>query len=190
MLVTNVLRDTSTNYTLRLIPDMNFTCNGTIVGFTVAGRQRKGPWRSMNPIIQIWRPGNCSNIYNKISSDKFAIADLCTEPSIIFQRSNANDQVWKCNLSTTNLSQVPVQAGDTLGLLLPPRRNASFQLSIMGVSRGPINYVFEDQKVLAVDLRSVTGTSVRMNQELPQITVQVESGMRSYLLDFILSDFV
>ena len=153
---------------------MNFTCNGTIVGFTVAGRQQRGPWRSMNPIIQIWRPGNSSNIYNKTSSDKFAIADLCTETSIKFQRSNANDQIWKCNLSTTNLL---VQAGDILGLLLPPRRNASFQLSIARVSRGPINYVFEDpeRQLLVVDLCDVTRMS--LNQDLPQIAVQVESGM-------------
>ena len=37
---------------IRLIPEMNFTCNCTITGYTFAGRLDDG---QENPMIQIWR---------------------------------------------------------------------------------------------------------------------------------------
>ena len=85
-------------------------------------------------------------------------------------------QVWYCNLSATN--RVPVQTGDILGFLLPPIQQSSFQLSFASVSRGPTNYVFENpQEMLsscpAVNLSKATSK----NRWLPQISVQVESGI-------------
>ena len=174
MLVAEILdvRDMSTNRTLRLIPEMNFACNGTIVGFTVAGRRRG---RSVNPIIQIWRQ-NSSNIYYRTYTSIAIIVDetVCENTSVVFQRAGDNDnQMWQCtNLSAKN--RVSVEAGDILGLLLPPRNDTSIQLSFARVSRGPTNYVFEDKELLAVDLRNTTG--MNLNQELPQLAVQVESG--------------
>ena len=173
VLVAEILdvRDMNTNHTLRLIPEMTFTCNGTIVGFTVAGRQRTE--RSMNPIVQIWRQNSSQNIYYRASVEEIVVdKETCGEISTVFQGSDdTDDQVW--NLNATN--RVPVQAGDILGLLLPPTNDTSFQLSFARVSRGPTNYIFEDQKeVLAVDLCNTTGTN--LNQELPQLAVQVKSG--------------
>ena len=122
VLVTDVFRDMSSNYTLRLLPEMNFACNGTIVGFTVAGRRRERP---MSPIIQIWRQ-NSSNVYNMTRTSIVIDEKVCADTSVIFQRSssNGNNRVWQCKLSTMN--QVPVQAGDILGLLLPPRNKLCF----------------------------------------------------------------
>ena len=42
----------------RLIPDMNFVCSGSTVGFTVAMNRKKGA--EEHPVIQIWRPDNYS----------------------------------------------------------------------------------------------------------------------------------
>ena len=177
MLVPEILDvcDMNTNHTLRLIPEMTFTCNGTIVGFTVAGRQ----WTegSVDPIVQIWRQNSSQNIYYRTSVDEIVVnKETCGETSTVSQGSSDNDQVWYCNLNATN--RVPVQAGDILGLLLPPRNDSSFQLSFARVSRGPTNYVFEDQEVQAVDLCNKTGT--KLNQEQPQIAVQVEPGLLYY----------
>lgn len=185
VLVANVFRYMNTKYILYLIPEMNFTCNGTIVGFTVAGRQRTGPRSTDDPIIQIWRQ-NSSNVYYKTNGSDIAMACAETFSRIVFQGSNINDQVWECNLSAINLHQVTVQAGDILGLLLPPRNNVSFHLSFARVSRGPTNYTFEEWPLLAVDLDV---TRMNSSRALPQIAVQVESGMQSYLLDFVLPDF-
>ena len=97
MLVTQISRNTSRDYALRLIPDMSFTCNGTIVGFTVAGRRRDD--RSDDPIIQIWRPQNTSQLttyYITNSSDSIAIDErVCAESSIVFQSNGeSRNQVW------------------------------------------------------------------------------------------------
>ncbi len=40
---------------IRLIPEMNFTCNGTITGFTFSGRMVNG---DLDPTIQIYRDNN------------------------------------------------------------------------------------------------------------------------------------
>ena len=39
---------------------MSFTCNGTIVDLTVAGRPEGRGMQSNSPIIQIWRPQTSS----------------------------------------------------------------------------------------------------------------------------------
>ena len=170
---------TNMNSTLRLIPEMSFTCNGSIVGFTVAGRPRRQ--REQDPMVHIWRQSSSQNVYYR-TNISFAVNDaVCPE---ISTESNDDRRVWQCNLNVTN--QVPVQAGDILGILLPPRSNASFQMAFATVSRGPTNYVFEKpEEVVDVNLSDVTWTSsVNQLQELPQISVQVESGTHVQLLDF------
>ena len=187
MLVTQISRDTSSNYTLRLIPDMSFTCNGTIVGFTVAGR-RRDDGRSDDPIIQIWRPQNTSQLstYYTNSSDFIAIDKrVCAESSIVFQQQGSNgdprDQVWNCNLIDAN--RVRVQAGDVLGLLLPPRINACFCLSIAGVSsKGPTNYVFESREFISHSTVNLCDATFENNQ-LPQIAIDFDSESGNNLLN-------
>ena len=137
VLVTEISTDMSSHYTLRLIPDMSFTCEGTIVGFTVAGMRRG--MQSNSPIIQVWRPQNTSqpSIYNN-TGNKIAIrVSVCAELSIVFlqdQDSANTNRINHCNLTDAN--RVPVQAGDVLDLLLLPRMDTSFRLSIAGVTSG------------------------------------------------------
>ena len=175
MLVTDILSpsDTSRNYTLRLIPDMRFTCNGTIVGFTVAGRTGRG-MQSNSPIIQIWRPQNTSQLstyYITNSSD--SIARVCAESSMQESNDTQDNQVWKCNLTDAN--RIPVQAGDVLGLLLPPKRDTSFRLSIAGVSsKGPTNYVFESREFISHSTVNLCDATF-VNNQLPQIAIDVDS---------------
>ena len=184
----NVLVARISNYnsgmtTLRLIPEMEFTCNGTIAGFTVAGRLRRGrnqPNRN-DPIIQIWRQNSSQlSIYYITNSQELAIdKGMCAESSIVFPQgsTDSRDQVWKCNLRDTN--RVPVQAGDVLGLLLPPQQNTSFRLSIARVSKGPTNHVFESQELT---YQTVNLSNAMFENNLPQIAVNVESGTMYALL--------
>ncbi len=116
------VRDVNSAVSTRVIPGMSFTCNGTIVGFTVAGRQGEG----QDPIIQIWRQDS-SNAY-RTSAEITINEAVCAEISIVLNiPERPDDQVWQCNLNVTN--QVLVQAGGILGLVLPPRNDASFQMS-------------------------------------------------------------
>ena len=174
MLVTKVFDDQSTIHTLRLIPEMTFTCNGTIVDFTVAGRQQTK--QSMNPIVQIWRQNSSQNIYYNTSEVTINEAECLDNFTVLQGSMEDNDQVWYCNLSATN--RVPVQAGDILGLLLPPMKQSSFQLSFASVSRGPTNYVFENPQEVPSSYPAVNLSNATFKDRywLPQISVQVESG--------------
>ena len=168
-----------TSYTLRLIPEMNFTCNGTIVGFTVAGWRRPSRDDFIPIEVQIWRKNSSLNSTYYITDNEFEIEineSVCTE---VFLQAIEGRQVWKCNLNATG-NQVEVQAGDVLGILLPPRTDISFLLSIARVSRGPTNYIFENQEVLpgssySPDSVNLSNASSK-NYQLPQIFVQIESG--------------
>ena len=181
--MTEIASDMSRDYTLRLIPNMSFTCNGTIVGFTVAGRRRVDC--PDYPTIQIWRQQNTSQLstyYITNSSDSIAIDErVCGKSAIVFPQESSDtedNQVWQCNLCAAN--QVPVQAGDVLGLLLPPRMNASFHLSIAGVnSKGPTNYVFESRELISHPTVNLCD-AMSENNQLPQIALDVVPGNTIY----------
>ena len=169
VLVTQISIDMSSHYTLRLIPDMSFTCNGTIVGFTVAGMIMRQGMQSNSPIIQIWRPQNISQLSYYNTDNEIAIgSSVCTE----FSQSN---RIWQCNLTDTN--RVQVQAGDVLDLLLPPRMDTSFNLSVAEISStGPINYVFESQELISDPTVNLYDAMFENNQ-LPQIAVDIVPGI-------------
>ena len=157
--------------TTRLIPEMSFTCNGTIVGFTVAGRQLSG--RSTDPIIQVWRENSSQpDVYYKTSTGIVIDEVVCAQTSIVFRGSN-DDRVLQCNLNEAN--QVSVQDGDIFGLKLPQRDNSTFRLTFASVSRGPTNHVFDEQDLSSPAVLCNAANS--MSQELPQIVLQVQSGI-------------
>ena len=87
---------------LRLFPSMRITCNGMLVGLSVAGETRNG---KAYPILQIWRlTGPTSNDYERISEYTFPIG--CT------QQPNLN--VWQCTVPS-----IDVEVGDIIGIDLP-----------------------------------------------------------------------
>lgn len=147
--------------------------------------------QSNSPIIQIWRPqtSQLSIYYNTGTIGR----SVCAESSmIVFSQespsTNHINLVWQCNLRAAN--QVPVQAGDVLGLLLPPTMDTSFRLSIAGVnSKGPTNYVFESRELIShptVNLCDATSE----NNQLPQIAIDVVPGISSYHNIKVLANFV
>ena len=143
-----------------VIPEMNFTCNGTITGYTFAGRMASG---DQNPMIQIWRQ-NCSHQageYYRTGAD-IVIDDALCEGGF----TEVFDRVFHCDLMDT--AHRAVQPGDVLGLELAPQSNDAIDLLFARVIRGPINYVFPSSS-----LRIVLSESDSVNQNLPQITFQV-----------------
>ena len=153
--------DTTTVVTV-LIPDMNFTCNGTLAGFTVAGRTPNG---QQNPRIQIWRE-NCSQpgVYYKTGPDVTLNGFVvCADGALRI----ASRTFW-CILDRN--FQIVVQPGDILGLELAPTDDDGFE--ILFTSGGPTNHVFHQRlDSTAVDLSSSSAV-----QQLPQITFALTSG--------------
>ena len=157
-----------------LIPDMNFTCNTTIAGFTLAGinRRKRG---QQDPVIQIWRENTSQHqigIYHKIGPAlSVNISDndsgVCDDGLIWI----ASRTYW-CILKKD--FRVSVQPGDILGLGLPPTSDDDFDISF--AEGGPMNYIFQQQmnSTTSVELSDLTSALA----QLPQIIFSLISGIK------------
>jgi hypothetical protein len=163
----------------RLIPEMNFACNGVITGYTAALRNRNG---DQDPVIQIWRknpsqPGSYYKTSLGIAIENALCVDGLTEVA-----SGHRVTVFHCNLDQTRVS-VSVQAGDILGLELPAGDNDDIRLAFARVSSGPTNYVFDtSESQLSMYSRALLMPD-RIVRELPQITLEIGSG--KYIINFM-----
>ena len=115
----------------RLIPDLKFTCSGTIMRVRVAGRPQQDSNQSMR--LQIWRRNVTERTgkFKRINSivlpsacEKMAYKMLMMTPG--GPNSNMMFQQYECTLKQ-NIS-VLVKTGDILGIELPSE-HSSFKLS-------------------------------------------------------------
>ena len=149
-----------------LIPDMNFTCSGTLAGFTFAGINRNEGHQ--DPQIQIWRekPGGYYELGHAIAVNISKEDIVCADGLI---RPKAGSRILRCILNED--FQLAIQARDMLGLELPPMYDNDFDI-LFTRGRGPNNYVFH---------RSLNSTVILSHrdeeiQQLPQITFSLTSG--------------
>ena len=153
-------RTSSSRVTTLLIPEMNFTCNATIIGFIVAGTRFD---REPHSQVQIWRKNN-SHVYYLAGNFSMDTAGkgstVCVAERIIVGNTR-----W-CILH--NNLQVSVQPGDIFGLELPSTNGDE----IFFTSGGPVNYIFEHQLDSNVNL-SHNETNV---EQLPQIVFNLTAG--------------
>ena len=99
---------------------MRITCNGMLVGLSVAGETRKKGNRNY-PILQIWRPtSSTSNDY--ISEYPFPIG--CTQLDL-------PNNVWQCTISPS----INVEMGDIIGINLPRNRDRNSAFGIYFTSQ-------------------------------------------------------
>ena len=129
-------RAESQSVTTRLIPEMKFGCNGTIVGYkVVASPNQNGNY---HPKILVWRPNTTTQgLYYKLPSDIPIVHTNPPSPPCV--RSTYSNSVIQCTLSES--AQVRVQSGDILGLELPPTDDDRREIYFM--SGGPTNLVFQ-----------------------------------------------
>ena len=149
-----------------LIPDMSFTCNLTIVAFTVAAVNRRG---DRDPMIQIWRenssqPGNYYKIERPIPVNNDLVVCADGLPAIDAPKR----RLYWCILNKE--FQTSVEFGDILGLEIPPTEDNDFDIWL--TSGGPPNYVFDGRLNSTVDLSENT----TVVQQLPQISFGFTSG--------------
>lgn len=149
-----VYRISSPASSTRLIPDMNFTCNGVIAGYRAAGIQG-------SPVIQVWRKNG--SLYSNTTAGIVIDGNLC-KGGLEMCADLQDDRVLCCDLNRT-ITNVPVQLGDILGLDLP--RNSG--LAFAAASRAPTNYIF------GAETSSPLALSSNKQNILPQISLQIES---------------
>ena len=122
-------------------------------------------------MIQIWRENNSEpGEYYRTGATITIEEALCMGGF-----TEVLDRVFRCDLNET--VQVSVQPGDILGLELPSANNDAIALSFASITKGPINYVFNVEK-LPSSLTAVLSESDSVNKDLPQITTKV-SGVLS-----------
>ena len=120
----------TTNMTILLIPEMNFTCTASVVGFIVSGRDlNDGPHSQ----VQIWH----KNIISQISGRYYRVP-LGNIPiyygSCVAMQEIVGD-TYLCILHDD--FRVSVQPGDILGLELP----ATSSDEILFTNRGPTKLI-------------------------------------------------
>ena len=154
-----------------IIPEMNFTCSGVIVGYTIAGSGQGIPAAT----IQVFREDSSQpHVYYNISASLAIDGSLCVELAQLY----TNDNVFHCQLNktTTNISFLP---GDILGLEFIP---STSRLAFARVTEGPTNYVFQR---VTVSTRPLTRSSTF--EALPQVTLETESGKPLMMISFRLT---
>ena len=162
---------------IRLIPEMNFTCRSTIVKVIVAGRPQNGGLQNnmmRKPMkLQIWRLENPTIVdgrYQRAENINLMF-NICREINVNEIRINLynNISIYECILKKN--VQVSVEPGDIIGIELPPEPIANFELYSVTES-GLTNYIFErtrDHRSFIIDLcnRTIEATV------LPLVRVEV-----------------
>ena len=149
-----------------LIPDMNFTCNGTLAGFAFVGINRHDG--DQDPKIQIWRKNSSEpGFYYKIGAEiavNISENGACDDglPTIA-------NRMYFCVLKKQ--FQVLLQPGDILGLELPPAHDNDFDI-LFTRGEGPMNYLFHQKLNSTVQLSE----NDSVVQQLPQISFSLTSG--------------
>ena len=143
---------------------MRITCNGMLVGLSVAGQTRSGVDYH---ILQIWRPtGPTSNDYERISEYTFPIG--------CFQLPN---NVWRCTVISPSIH---VEVGDIIGINLPRNRRtaAAFEMFFTSPSSST-SYILSNTSVSTF---SVPGSTAASAQPVLTLNIQ-EQGIYKLCLE-------
>ena len=166
--------DHSGTTTTILIPEMNFTCIGKLVGFAFTGINRHEG--EQDPKVQIWRQKCSQNltesqpgVYHKIGP---AIAVNISQDAVCADGipKIASRTHW-CILNEA--FQVSIQPGDILGLELPPSNDNDFDI-LFTRGGGPTNYAFHQRLQYSANISN--RDSVVQVQQIPQITFTLTPG--------------
>ena len=144
---------------------MRFTCNGTIVGFTVTGKNSDTGVH--DPKIQVWTEdkAECGS-YQKLASEIVLHQSSCSTLTPL--KSLMQVVMFHCALKPA--LQVSVEYGDILAIELPPINDSDFDLYF--TDGGPTNYVFQQQLSSEID----TINRSHVVEEQPEITLDIASG--------------
>ncbi len=146
---------------------MNFTCHGTIVGWTVTGRKIES--KTQYPELQVWRADPSQGLDYYYKPDQ----DIPVDPEGLACEivTQACDQIFQCRLREAN--QVSVQPGDILGVEIPQLINSGFLLYFISTPGTQDHFIYRQQ------LSSSVNTSthyIRQFDDQLLISLEIESG--------------
>ena len=150
----------------RIIPDMMFTCTGTVVKWRAAGMYDS---ESVNAMLDIWRErSDVFGTYDKVATIELGTCGSGVEATQVTGLSD----VYECTLPES--MRVSVEPGDIVGIEIARRRDYNFRLYFDDTNGGPTNYEFDGQ-FSTVTLSQSDSTS----QDQPQISLNVEIAVQT-----------
>ena len=151
----------------RIIPHINFTCNGSITKWIVgADWVGMGANRVHFPNLQVWRSTGVVNVYTRVGSTTLSFASENTTGIYEFTPSQP----------------VEFRNGDILGIFQPS--DSRSRLRLYYENNGPTNYYEETgNNVVEPPLDTFTITEGTSTQnDLPLITVEISKFLVLYSL--------
>ena len=147
----------------RVIPAINFACNGSITGWSILASWRRDGSRDSYPYLLIWRS-------TSTGGDRYTL-EARTE---LFVSDNGRDNR---NYFFTRTANPPVQfqVGDVLGIFQPPEDRSLVRL-FFERDTGPTNYYVgtgDNEVSPPPDSLTVTDSNVMTDTDLPAIVVQI-----------------
>ena len=155
-------REDNGNVFTRIIPDMNFTCNGTVTYWRAAGGFETGGNR--NSVLSIWRErSNEPGTYDRIGRIKLGRCGGERQAQLVMGMNN----VYECTLPQSEW--VTYQHGDIVGIELFTASDVRFRLYFNSIG-GSRNYIFTGKSSHPnnVELNNHEDTET---QDLPQISL-------------------
>lgn len=154
----------------RLLFSMNFTCHGTIVGWTVTGERVQSG--NQYPELQVWRANSSqgSNYYYKPGQD----IPVNPEGSACEIVTKTCGQIFQCRLRADY--QVSVQPGDILGVELPNVTISGFHLYFISIPGTQDHYIYRQQLQSSIDISSHL---IRQLDDQLLISLEIEPGKQS-----------
>ena len=153
----------------RVIPEMSFTCSGTVTHWRAAGVLQTGGNANRNSVLSIWRErsGN-PGTYDRVGGIELGICGSGVQAPLVMGMNNS----YECSLPQNE--RLSVQSRDIVGIELSTRNDAKFRLYFDSTNGGPTNYVFSG--LISIATLSQTSSTV---QDQPQIALTVEPNVNA-----------
>ena len=140
----------------RVVPHINFTCNGVLTKWIVAGRWDDGRNHDSFPDLQIWRSSG-TNMFTKVGSTTLRVED-----------GSDSISYYEYNLTTP----LNFKVGDVLGIFLPDmggnRLRVYFQSGV-----GPQNYYETLAKDTVEPPSDMFTLGTVLQNDLPLVAVEI-----------------
>ena len=155
-----------------LIPDMKFTCKGTILQVTVPADYI--PKTSNQDImVQIWRQNSgtvTGGSYSRVG--KIALPSMCINNTLMPRMFH--DDVYDCVLKETIADSIFVESGDIVGIELPPPLESDVAELKLSVAECVVSsYILDDSLSSTIDLSDDENILRLEYVALPRIRIEV-----------------
>ena len=148
------------NRAQRIIPSLNFTCDGAINKWIVRAQWNSGG--TAFPDLQLWRSSGGNGVYTKVGN------------TTLNATSENSSSVYELAVK----SSLPFQRGDVLGIFQPSTQLSRLRIHYRTENGTPQNFVFRPPAASSVTeppLESFTTASsnVIIQSALPLVTVEI-----------------